>query len=278
MYIYKITNKVNGKIYIGQTTQSTKPKRRWLSHLSNARRGVKSPLYNAMRKYGQENFEHEIIDGANSDTELNYKEIHYIHKYNCISPNGYNLKLGNQPHVYTKDKLSITMKENVDIEKMKILTELSKLKSQTKILAFNDSDRIIFESLKKAAEYINGSYKYLGEILNGKRYYKMYGGYFFEYLDKPTNKKIKHKRLTKTEQSNIRGESRIIKYGSRHCTVIRSVKCTNIITNEVKIYEKTKDVELDGFKLKTIRTYLYKTRNNPTNFKWEFYDKELVNG
>ena len=55
--IYKIENKVNGKFYIGVT----KSKYRFSSHKSNARRGRNLPLCNAMRKYGEENFEFTIF-------------------------------------------------------------------------------------------------------------------------------------------------------------------------------------------------------------------------
>jgi len=54
-YIYKITNKVNNKCYIGFT--GTTPKLRWYQHCANAfKKGKKSKLYSAMRKYGRDNF------------------------------------------------------------------------------------------------------------------------------------------------------------------------------------------------------------------------------
>lgn len=48
--IYKITNNINGKIYIGQTKTSIE--RRFISHKSAARRGINYILYKAIRKYG----------------------------------------------------------------------------------------------------------------------------------------------------------------------------------------------------------------------------------
>lgn len=57
MIIYKITNKINGKVYIGQTTDSLS--RRKSGHIQAATSGSKSKLYSAMRKYGVENFEFE---------------------------------------------------------------------------------------------------------------------------------------------------------------------------------------------------------------------------
>ena len=80
MYIYKITNTVNGKVYIGQTIQSN-PKMRWYAHLADARRGKKSYLYDSIRKYGQESFSWEIIDIAVSLEDLNDKEEYWLNFY-----------------------------------------------------------------------------------------------------------------------------------------------------------------------------------------------------
>ena len=91
MFIYKITNKINNKIYIGQTIRSIE--KRWKGHWMDIKR-VNTYLSKAMKKYGKENFIIEEIDGANSLSELNYKEWIYIHKLNCLAPNGYNLKEG----------------------------------------------------------------------------------------------------------------------------------------------------------------------------------------
>jgi group I intron endonuclease len=88
MFIYKITNQVNGKIYIGQTIKSIK--RRFNQHCNSK----KSAISGAIQKYGKENFTIEEIDGANSQSELNYKEWLLVYKFNSLSPNGYNLREG----------------------------------------------------------------------------------------------------------------------------------------------------------------------------------------
>ena len=72
-YIYKITNKVNGKIYVGKTEDT--PQLRFEEHLRNVKRGTKqSKLYSAIKCYGPENFYVEEIDSADSLEELNKKE------------------------------------------------------------------------------------------------------------------------------------------------------------------------------------------------------------
>lgn len=93
--IYKITNLINGKTYIGQTTKSIE--KRWNIHLYNAKRGQKSYLYDAIRKYGENNFIPEIICKCYSKEDMNNKEKHYI--IECKSfwhKNGYNLSSGGE--------------------------------------------------------------------------------------------------------------------------------------------------------------------------------------
>ena len=90
MIIYKITNRINGKVYIGQTIQSLAT--RWRKHC-NKKRGCFA-LHNAIIKYGAINFTVEQIDVACSREELDQKEIYWIAYYNSMFPNGYNLTTG----------------------------------------------------------------------------------------------------------------------------------------------------------------------------------------
>lgn len=89
MIVYLITNKVNGKRYVGQTVRSLEE--RWKDHCR-----VKDDNYfhRAIHKYGVENFSLEIIDTADSGEELDEKEIFWIQKLNTLFPHGYNLKEG----------------------------------------------------------------------------------------------------------------------------------------------------------------------------------------
>jgi len=96
MIVYKITNKVNGKTYIGQTITSLNE--RWKNHC--AKSSSCRALSNAIAKYGRENFTKEIVDFADSLEDLNKKEEFCINKFNSLAPNGYNLKTGgDQPRL-----------------------------------------------------------------------------------------------------------------------------------------------------------------------------------
>ena len=86
--IYKITNKINNKVYIGQSKLIEK---RWKEHLADYER-KDTKLYFAFRKYGIENFLFEIIEECSIE-ELNEREIFWIKQYNSYNE-GYNMDLG----------------------------------------------------------------------------------------------------------------------------------------------------------------------------------------
>lgn len=96
MGIYKITNKVNGKMYVGQSVNIEK---RWYQHKNSCEKGLDTALYRAMREYGVENFEFEVIEEC-LEEELNEKEIYYIGRYNTYcgtkDSNGYNMTIGGE--------------------------------------------------------------------------------------------------------------------------------------------------------------------------------------
>ena len=95
MVIYKVKNKINGKIYIGQTIRDLD--KRIGGHLRESKlEGGNKPFVNAIKKYGIENFEWEIIDEATSLDELDEKEVYWIKQLNSITPNGYNILGGGQ--------------------------------------------------------------------------------------------------------------------------------------------------------------------------------------
>lgn len=87
-YIYKIVNKINGTTYVGQTICDINKRFREHKHASLTQNTY---LYNAMRKYGVDNFTISTIDVAKSLNDLNKKEIYWIKKLNTKVPNGYNI-------------------------------------------------------------------------------------------------------------------------------------------------------------------------------------------
>lgn len=86
-WIYKITNNINGKIYIGQ---SVSPARRFNSHISGT---LNSAIHNAIKKYGEENFSFDIIEGPIQN--YNEREIYWIKFYDSYNT-GYNRTIGGE--------------------------------------------------------------------------------------------------------------------------------------------------------------------------------------
>ena len=89
-YLYRITNRLNGKIYIGQTVDD---KRRWIAHQSYAKNPERTGQYihRSMSKYGIENFTYEVIDFAFNRWQADCLEENYIQRYESRDKNkGYN--------------------------------------------------------------------------------------------------------------------------------------------------------------------------------------------
>lgn len=115
MIIYKITNTINSKIYIGQTIK--KLSERIHGHLADVKRNRNTKIARAIRKYGFENFNFEVIDYALFQEQLNELEKKYIKLFNSNTNQfGYNLLSGgNQGGKHseeTKLKISKKLKEN----------------------------------------------------------------------------------------------------------------------------------------------------------------------
>lgn len=99
--IYIIKNKCNDKVYIGQTIQSAKE--RFAQHLkpSTVKRRGSYKIYNAIQKYGKENFYYEILKDNIDEEELDNYEIYFINKYNSYEK-GYNSTRGGDSKTISK--------------------------------------------------------------------------------------------------------------------------------------------------------------------------------
>jgi hypothetical protein len=84
--VYKITNKVNGKCYIGITKNSVV--QRFQQHCRNRE---STPISLAIKKYGKDNFTVEQIDSHNNPKELFELEAKHIIEHNSLKPKGYNI-------------------------------------------------------------------------------------------------------------------------------------------------------------------------------------------
>lgn len=167
--IYKITNMINEKIYIGQSTDI---ERRWKTH--RAKQNSKyctqynSPLYRAIRKYGIENFRFEIIEECLPEL-LNEREIYWISYFDSVNQKiGYNLTRGGY------NGTSSILQESQVKEIINLL--LNTKKTQTEIAnIFNVSQRTVSGiNLGQVWKYDNYSYPLrktytISKMINGER-------------------------------------------------------------------------------------------------------------
>lgn len=101
MYIYKITNIITNKVYIGRTTRSIE--QRFREHCTAAAKGYRQHLYQSMRQYGVENFKVEQIDQASSIEELSQKEAYWTEYYQSYYT-GYNMTFAGESDPMECDK------------------------------------------------------------------------------------------------------------------------------------------------------------------------------
>ena len=92
--IYKVTNTINNKVYIGQTIQDVN--KRWYDHVSQAK-SCKKPGYfqRAILKYGRNAFSVTILEKDIPKEKLDEQEVYYIKKFDSYSK-GYNSTIGGQ--------------------------------------------------------------------------------------------------------------------------------------------------------------------------------------
>lgn len=107
--IYKHTCLITGKYYIGQTTKTIE--QRWKGHVNNSKKDKPYGIFQrAIKKYGEENWEHEVLESDISEEILNEREIFHIAKWNSSDTRyGYNLTEGGEgviPNEETRKKLS----------------------------------------------------------------------------------------------------------------------------------------------------------------------------
>lgn len=162
-YIYLITNLINGKHYVGQTT--TTIEHRWGQHKTDYNNP--NPMYKAFQKYGLENFRIDEISHYTRDTLdkllkiLNSKEIYYINKYQSLTTqNGYNLSIGgNNRGIYNCFPIDVYNREG------ELIYECNSAKETSRLLKY-DTSSIIDCCNGKSVPNINYIFRYHGDSFN----------------------------------------------------------------------------------------------------------------
>lgn len=185
MIIYKLTNRITGLSYIGQT--SRKLEDRLYGHFHSK---SNSYVSRAIQKYGKDAFEISILQSCKSLEDLNLSEQFWIKELNTMNPFGYNLDSGGSLNKTfsqsTKTKMSEKAKQRTGIlnsfyKKSHNLGSRklqSDRKDKYKKKVFCHQTGLIYESLSDAARSLNLYYGNITKVLLGKR--KSTCGFTFE--------------------------------------------------------------------------------------------------
>jgi group I intron endonuclease len=137
MIVYRITNSINGKIYIGITTNTLAVRRRGHKASSKSSRYKNVHLYNAIRKYGFDNFIFEELAYCFDLESLNNTEIMLIKFFNSTNPEvGYNLASGGLVSKATERS------RKVSSERTKKLWENKEFREKMKKVALENGQRL----------------------------------------------------------------------------------------------------------------------------------------
>ena len=185
VYIHK--NKINNKVYIGITCQ--KPNHRWGTG-SGYKKQVK--FYNAICKYGWDNFEHLILFENLSFEEAKKKEIKMIKKYNSFSKKyGYNSTKGGEG----SNGVPCSEEKKIKISKAnkghKFSNETKKLMSKLKIgkkpinckKVLCIETGVIYDSMHTAEKETGAKFKNISKVCKGEYGRKTAGGYHWKLVN-----------------------------------------------------------------------------------------------
>ena len=185
MWIYKITNVQNNKVYIGQTIRPIQD--RFHRHINDALNNILDTHFaRAIRKYGKDNFIIEQIDQAQTQDELNKKEQYWIKYYNSVQ-NGYNetdaiSKCGGNTYQSKTEKEMEVIKEKIRQTKLGAKNPMAKKINRINIIT-NEID--IFDTIiscAKACGIKNGKTS-ITTRLNGQVKSPYKNTWIFEYYN-----------------------------------------------------------------------------------------------
>lgn len=199
MIIYKITNLINNKCYIGQTIKTLDARKS--QHISTSKRNIEVShhLYSSFNKYGIDNFSFEEIDTATTIDELNEKESYWIEYYHTTDPNlGYNLK-GGGANQYLTLEVRLKIGNSQRGEKNHMFGKIGAL-NPTSIPMIDLTTGERFDSVSDyCRQYPDFQLSKVCAVCRGDRF--SHKGHQFAYLDKKTGE-IKSKSSKKVQQKD----------------------------------------------------------------------------
>lgn len=155
LLIYKVTNKLNGKVYIGQTTETLA--KRKSRHYQSCKKGDSTHFYNALRKYGKDAFTWEAVDLASSLIELNEKEDYWVNYYDSMNK-GYNMIRGGKSNPMHHPEVKAKHLEKVQSEEFRANTSKIQIELHAKY-------ELSAESRKRISDKLKGNRNFAGHKL-----------------------------------------------------------------------------------------------------------------
>lgn len=270
--IYKITNLINNKLYIGQTCMTIS--KRWAVHKST--RSCRA-LGFALSKYGPENFKIEWIASSNNKYDITYLEDHFMEVYQTLVPNGYNLRSATYIGEFNgsvRDRMSESQKyrhkhmsEAEKIHQLRGITEYINNKKRP-IIGLNDTgDTIEFSSTTEAVEngyHVDTSLKDQYTKCNGYRFYyqdtynldEMSALYKAAEIEKQARKIVGDQQRINSMSKTFNSEK------MKH----RNITAVNPETGDVLQYRNQNAAFEDGHAISSIRGSLKTGRNRSKGY------------
>lgn len=258
--IYLITNKINDKKYVGQ---SSRINFRWTHHIVDLRNNChhNKHLQASWNKYGADNFEFSIIEKCTED-ELNQREIYWINYYDSFN-NGYNLDQGGsgaRGYMHTQE----------EIEKMR------RIKNPMIVLQFNSSFQLVQEWIG-GASHVKKELKYTKECILMRcehtcREMTMYKDSYWVYKDEYNHQDFSWDKYLNNECLIEKREKKIIN--------ARRIKQCDLSRNIIKIWDSYSELRQAGYNTSQISGICNQNRGKRTAYGciWCFEDYDFSDG
>ena len=242
MIIYKATNIINNKVYIGQTIHPLSVRKS--QHERSHEYGYKTAFSNAIRKYGKENFKWEVIYETDSIKDLNEKESYYIEYYkSLVTENGYNLKGGGGNDFLTQEVKNKIGEAQLG-EKNHMFGKTGELNPTSKKV-INITTNMIFGSASEAARYDKANFSHVCAVCRGLR--GSTKGNVYRYLDK---------------------DDRIIE--PENAAYVKAKKVKNIDTGEIFENATIAEFHYQGYKSGNLSKSCKGKNKTFAGFRWKY--------
>jgi group I intron endonuclease len=272
-YIYKITNRKSGKIYIGKTVCHD-PYERWNGHkqMFQRTRGGCPALRDAVRAYGIDAFMFEVLIIC-FDEDCDRWEKEYIRKFNCIVPNGYNILEGGQGGAGFRGK-----RHNAESLQKIALASRRQFEVKENVERARLNTRKYYDSIdrKEFGKKVTGSEKYQKALKEGR-----VGGRAHKdgNLSVETKEKIRQGVLKYFQEKGEANKCNI----EKHREVMAKVKGRKVdqfdkdgkfIKTHISISEAARELNICGGSIQFVLKGKYKTGGG---YIWKYHEEPVEN-